>query len=153
MTNGTYQYLEKLKNKHTISPFILMHNEVKAVAYYEDTNSSIFETGRDYRVLEQVGKLAEIGFISLSHLPVTEEGRPIFEMDYKQKVNDINGATAARLLRSLHGNSYILLMEWNDPKDYQAWKQSNPLPNKKENSYISGSVYTETFQVGAEEDE
>ncbi|QGH35702.1 antibiotic biosynthesis monooxygenase [Gracilibacillus salitolerans] len=153
MTNGTYPYLEKLKSKHTISPFILMHNEDKAVAYYEDTNSSIFETSRDYLVLAQAGKLAELGFISLSHLPVTDEGRPIFEMDYKQKVNEISGGIATRLLRPLKGNSYILLVEWNNPKDYQAWKQTKPLPNKKEDSYIAGSVYTETFQVGEEEKE
>ncbi|MFD2657716.1 antibiotic biosynthesis monooxygenase [Gracilibacillus thailandensis] len=153
MTNGTYPYLEKLKSKHHIFPFIIMHNDVKAIAYYEDTNPSIFETSRDYLVLAQVGELSEIGFISLSHIPVTEEGSPIFEMDYKQKVNEISGVVTARLLRPFRGNSYILLVEWDDPKDYHAWKKTNPLPNKKEDSYIAGSVYTETFQVGEDEEE
>lgn len=151
MTNGTYQYLEKLKNKYTISPFILMHNEFKVVAYYEDIRSSIFEASRDYLVLEKVGELRETGFISLSHLPITNEGRPIFEMDYKQRVNEISKVVAARLLRPQRGNTYILLVEWTDPKDYQAWKKTNPLPKKKEDSYIAGSVYTETFLAGEEE--
>ncbi|MGP4041959.1 antibiotic biosynthesis monooxygenase family protein [Gracilibacillus sp. D59] len=153
MTNGTYQYLETLKNKHSISPFILMHNGVKAVAYYEDTSSSIFETSRDYLVLEQVGELTETGFISLSHIPVTDEGRPIFELNYKQKVKELSGGVAARLLRPFRGNSYILLVEWEDPKDYHAWKKTNPLPNKKEDSYIAGSIYTESFQVGEDDED
>ncbi|WP_208590412.1 antibiotic biosynthesis monooxygenase [Gracilibacillus suaedae] len=153
MTNGTYLYLEKLKSKHPFFPFIIMHNDVKAVAYYEDTNPSIFETSRDYLVIAQVGELSEKGFISLSHIPVTEEGSPIFEMDYKQKVNEISGIVAARLLRPFRGNSYIILVEWDGSKDYHAWKKTNPLPNKKEDSYIAGSVYTETFQVGEDEEE
>ncbi|GAE93657.1 hypothetical protein JCM21714_2759 [Gracilibacillus boraciitolerans JCM 21714] len=154
MTNGTYEFLEKLKEKQTISPFLLIHNGVKTIAYYEDTHLSIFESSRNYQILAQIGHLAEVGFMSMSHLPVTEEGQPIFEMDFKQKVKEmdtVDGVIGARILQPQQGHTYILLVEWQEQKDYQAWKSSEPLPNKKNASYISGDIYTETFEVGEEE--
>ncbi|UOQ46819.1 antibiotic biosynthesis monooxygenase [Gracilibacillus caseinilyticus] len=151
MTNGTYEFLEKIKESHSISPFILMHNQVKSIAYYEDTASSIFETSRNYQVLTQIGQLTESGYISMTHIPVTEEGRPIFEMEYNQIVQDLEGVIAARVLRPFHGNQYILLIEWKDPEDFEKWKDQKPLPFKKQNSYVTGSVYSENFKVGGEE--
>ncbi|WP_058308251.1 hypothetical protein [Gracilibacillus massiliensis] len=155
MTNGTYPFLETLKEKHSLSTFLLMHNGVKTVAYYEDTKPSIFESSRNYHVLEHLGTLTEIAFSSLSHLPVTEEGKPIFEMDFKQKVKElalVEGVIAARILKPERGHSYILLVEWQEQKYFQKWKNTEPLPNKKKDSYISGDVYTETFDVGEEEE-
>ncbi len=155
MTNGTYEFLEKLKEKQAISPFLLMHNGVKTIAYYEDTKQSIFESGRNYQILEQIGKLIEVGFISLSHIPVTDEGHPIFEMDVKEQVKEMtktDGVVAARILQPEQGYTYILLIEWQEQKHYQAWKNTDPLPNKQKVSYIAGDVYTETFEVGEEEE-
>lgn len=155
MTNGTYPFLEKLKEKQHTSPFLLLHNGVKTVAYYEDTKPTIFESSRDYHVLEKVGTLTETGFCSMSHLPVTEEGKPIFEMDFKQKVKEItlvDGVIASRILQPERGHSYILLVEWQEQKYFQKWKSTEPLPTKKKDSYISGEVYTETFDVGEEEE-
>lgn len=156
MTNGTYEFLDKLKGKHKISPFLLMHNNVKAVAYYEDTEDSIFELSRNYEILEKTGTLQEIGFVSFTHIPVTEEGRPIFEMDYKGKVKhlaEVAGVEAARVLRPFTGNDYILLIEWSDQKEYQSWENIDPIFQEKKASYIASEPYNETFQVGIEEEE
>lgn len=156
MTNGTYDFLEKLKDKHNFSPFLLMHNNIKSVAYYEDTNDSIFELSRNYEILEGTGTLQEVGFVSFTHIPVTEEGRPIFEMDYKGKVKKlagIDGLEAARVLRPFTGNDYILLIEWRDQKAYQSWENIDPIFHEEKASYIAKEPYNETFQVGKEEED
>lgn len=156
MTNGTYEFLEKLKEKQNISPFLLMHNNVKTVAYYEDTHDSIFELSRNYEILGKTGTLQEVGFVSFTHIPVTEEGRPIFEMEYKEKVknlSEVNGVEAARVLRPFTGNDYILLIEWSDQKSYQSWENIDPIFQEKKASYIATEPYNETFQVGEEEEE
>ena|SRR5690625_251350 len=155
MTNGTYDFLNKIKEKHNISPFLLMHNSAKAVAYYEDASASIFELSRNYELLNETGSLKEVGFMSMTHIPVTEEGRPIFEMDYKEKVDKlagVNGVIGARILRPYRGNTYILLIEWNHLKEYQSWKNIDPIFQEKQASYIASEPYSETFQVGEEEE-
>ncbi|MDX8045729.1 antibiotic biosynthesis monooxygenase [Gracilibacillus sp. S3-1-1] len=150
MTNGTYSYLEKLKTEQHVSPLLLLNNEVKTVAYYEDPQPSIFATSRNFTIIGQRGKLAEEGFVSIVHIPVTIEGRPIFELEYNERIERIKTAVAIRLLRPQTGNTYILFIEWLDSSAYKEWKQTNPLPHKKEDPYIAGPVYTETFHVGEE---
>ncbi|WP_066191942.1 hypothetical protein [Gracilibacillus timonensis] len=153
MTNGTLEYLEKIKEKQAITPFLIMHNEVKTVAYYEDDQPSAFSTSRDYHVIATNGNLTESGYAVLIFIPTTEEGRPIFEMEYKKIVQQANRTIAARLLRPQHGNTYILLLEWQEAVDYQLWKSGTTLPHETNSDYIKGAAYSETFHVGEKEED
>ncbi|KAB8139014.1 antibiotic biosynthesis monooxygenase [Gracilibacillus oryzae] len=155
MTNGTYEFLNKLKNKHTISPFLLMNNRENAIAFYESEKQSIFQTGRNYEVIAKEGNLSEEGFASIIHLPITDEGRPIFELEWKDKlkrVGQLNGLIAARVLRPLRGNEYLILTEWADNKVYQT--QKDFFIEEEKSPYSSaGPNYTKTYHVGEKEED
>ncbi|WP_277678510.1 antibiotic biosynthesis monooxygenase family protein [Gracilibacillus dipsosauri] len=151
MTNGTFEYLSKLEEQH---PFILMHNADTAIAYYEDDkNSSIFKTSRNYEVVLSQNDLQETGFIALTHLPITDEGAPIFELEFKETAKNITdhpGFIALRLLRPSKGKTYILLTEWRNKYAYQRWKNDEGMAIEQK-PYSAGPAYTNVYQVGEEE--
>lgn len=154
MTNGTYAFLEKLKDEHKITPFLIMHNGEKAIAYYESNGPSIFQTSRNYEVIAEAGNLSEEGYSSILHLPITSEGRPLFEHEWKEKVTDIaqlRGVTAVRVLRPFKGREYIIFTEWTDNEAYQANKESVVI--QKKSPYMAGDSYTMTYNVGELEED
>ncbi|ENH95583.1 hypothetical protein J416_15367 [Gracilibacillus halophilus YIM-C55.5] len=159
MTNGTYTFLKKIKEKYQHNyEMIVMHNGEKAIAYYQSEQASIFETSRDYEVIVEKGGLKEEGFIVLNHIPVTDEGKPLFETQFKERaeaIENTSGFYALRVLRPLRGNTYIVMVEWEDQASFQHWKNSDHFQkahNKKEKpSYMAGPSYSESLQVGEEE--
>ncbi|GAB2533474.1 antibiotic biosynthesis monooxygenase family protein [Gracilibacillus alcaliphilus] len=153
MTNGTFAYLEEMQEKHVISPFLLLENDIKTVAYYEDEKPSVFTESRDYQIIAKQGSLEEQGYASLSFIPVTTEGLPIFESEYKKVIQQFSSVVAARLLRPMQGNIYVILLEWTDLQDYHKWQADSPLPTKKNRPYLNGPAYNEIFQVGRQEEE
>lgn len=157
-TNGTYDYLEKLKEASSFSPFVLMHSENSALAYYEATQQSLFNESRDYEIVASSGDLQEEGFISLYYTPVTEEGMPIFELDYKQKIKELAkeaGLLAARVLKPMAKGNYILLSLWSDEEVYNLWRVQEELffPAQGKEDYIVKPPYEKTYIVGEKEEE
>ncbi|MFC4403192.1 antibiotic biosynthesis monooxygenase family protein [Gracilibacillus xinjiangensis] len=154
MTNGTYDFLEKLKEKHEIDLFLIMHNGEKAIAYYESNERSIFQTSRNYEIIAKEGNLAETGYASLLHMPITEEGRPLFEHEWKEKVSDIaqlNGVISVRILRPVKGREYIIFTEWAHNDAYQV--QKNYFTENEKKPYSAGANYEMTYNVGDLEEE
>ena len=67
--------------------------------------SRVFQTPRRYEVISSVGKLAEEGYFVCNNVPVTDEGRPVFEHQFStaatglkaRKVSSLSVAPPARL--------------------------------------------------------
>lgn len=157
-TNGTYDYIEKLKHSSNISPFLLMHSEDSTLAYYESEQQTLFKESRDYQVIASIGILKEEGYISLYYTPVTEEGAPIFEMEYKQKIQElanIPGSIAARVLRPMATGNYILLSLWSNVEAYTTWKvmAEDFFPMIGKEAYIVKPPYEKSYTVGEKEEE
>ena len=157
-TNGTYDFIEKLKQSSSFSPFLLMHSEDSTLAYYEADQPTLFNESRDYEVIGLIGNLEEEGFISLYYTPVTKEGSPIFEMDYKQKIKELEnvpGFLAARVLRPMATGNYILLTFWIDAEFYTNWRVMEELffPAQGKEDYIVKPPYEKTYIVGEKEEE
>ncbi|WP_163537122.1 antibiotic biosynthesis monooxygenase [Gracilibacillus sp. YIM 98692] len=160
MTNGTYDFLEKLKEKHPSYDIMVMQQSDKSIAYYEDAKPSIFQTSRNYEIVIQKGTFSKEGFVVLNHLPVTDEGRPIIEMQFKKRSKNIEntaGFQAFRLLRPNRGNTYVVMVQWYDKESYITWKNSSSFKqshSKKEKpSYLAGPSYSETFVMKEKEEE
>ena len=84
ITSGTPAFMEALRDKYPQEMIIAMHG-ADSLLVHETTGKTVFQTPRRYEVLASSGALDENGYFVLNHLPVTDEGRPIFEHHFKKR--------------------------------------------------------------------
>ncbi|WP_347861223.1 antibiotic biosynthesis monooxygenase [Salimicrobium sp. PL1-032A] len=153
MTNGTIDFLKKVKEQHPDQHIRFMQGSDSTVAYYEGEPPSVFSEGRDYEIVDSVGTVEEEGFIVTNNIPVSEEGRPTFEDRFKNRkgnVEGMDGFQAIRILRPLSGKTYVVLTQWRDHASFENWrnsqsfeqahKKSGPEHSQKP-SFIDGDAY------------
>ncbi|SES70056.1 Heme-degrading monooxygenase HmoA [Oceanobacillus limi] len=144
MTNGTGDFLEKLAKKHPQQTIHIMSSGAGSLAYYEGTNKELFVAGRTYEVLVEKGNIQEEGFVAMNNIPVTEEGRPVFEDRFKNRkheVDNMEGFQAFRLLRPVSGNTYVVLTQWKSEVDYDHWKNSGSFKKSHSESPTKPPAY------------
>ncbi len=127
MTTGTMDFMEKIKEKHTNENILLMNGAGQTLLLHETNGASVFQTPRSYQVAGSFGQLTEPGFFAMDVVAVTDEGKPIFEHQYKhmgEKLQDMPGFIAYRLLRPLGSDTYVLISEWTDKRLYEIWHKS-----------------------------
>lgn len=159
MTNGTLNYLTKLGQKHPEAQLRFMQDQDKTVAYYEGEDLSIFEEGRNYEVVDAVGDVKSEGFIVMNNIPVSDEGRPVFEDRFKNRAGSVEnreGFQAIRILRPLQGNTYVVLTQWRNAQDFEDWKSSQSFEQAHKNSgpkhskkpsFIDGDAYITKYRM------
>lgn len=164
MTNGTVDHLRKIKDKHKNLNLLLMSSQDKTVAYYEDQQPSIFETAREYDIIVKTGELKQEGYVVMNNIPVTDEGRPIFETSFKNRAGTIEGVSGfngMRVLRPYDGNVYVVMVQWQDQESYQHWKNSEEFAkshkkdakSKDKPPYTAGPSYVNEFHMDEREEE
>ncbi|WP_163971322.1 antibiotic biosynthesis monooxygenase family protein [Oceanobacillus halotolerans] len=127
MTNGTIDFLQKLQQKHANLDFFFMNSHEGSLAYYEGTGKSVFTAGREYEILIQKGAVKQEGYVVMNNIPVTEDGKPVFEDRFKKRQQDVDGMPgfqAFRLLKPTKGNTYVVFTQWESEKDFKNWKNS-----------------------------
>ncbi|SDM00073.1 antibiotic biosynthesis monooxygenase family protein [Sediminibacillus halophilus] len=152
ITNGTYDFLVKIQSDYPDIPIYLMQAADSTMAYYEGKKANVFEQAREYESFVTDGELQQSGFVVMNNIPVTYEGKPIFEDQFKKRagsMNDIPGFQALRVLRPLQGNKYVVMVQWDSRKSYQNWKDSDAFTaahssskSKKRPPYHAGPSYT-----------
>ncbi|WP_096270339.1 antibiotic biosynthesis monooxygenase family protein [Paucisalibacillus globulus] len=154
MTNGTIDFLMKLSDKYPAITFHFMSGPSNDVAYYEGTNQKVFQSGRDYEVLIQAGEIQEEGYVVMNNIPVTDEGRPIFEDNFKKRKGDVDGQTgfqAFRLLKPLKGNTYVVFTQWDSVNSYEQWKTSESFQKAhtgtKPPAYFADRPFVNTYNM------
>nr|WP_083978980.1 antibiotic biosynthesis monooxygenase [Bacillus alveayuensis] len=126
ITTGTTDYLTKLKNDYPAENMLLLENEDSAILLHETAGKSVFNEPREYEVLDSVGDFGG-KFAVCNNIPVTDEGRPIFEYRFNQRARLIEkepGFVAIRVLRPLSNDTYIIMTLWESEKHFNAWQQS-----------------------------
>ncbi|MDE3838137.1 antibiotic biosynthesis monooxygenase [Bacillus methanolicus] len=127
ITSGTYEYLKTLKEKHPSEYIILMQNSENSLLLHETEGKSVFKEPRKYEVIDSSGTFENAGFAVLNHIPVTDEGRPVFEYRFKNRSRSIEnqpGFAAIRVLRPLSSNTYIILTLWENEQGFERWQKS-----------------------------
>jgi hypothetical protein len=127
ITAGTLDFLKKIEDKYPEEIMLAMLNENGALLLHETNGQTVFKEPRRYEVLESYGELNKEGFVVMNNIPVTDEGRPLFEHQFKQQSETLintSGLTALRLLRSLTSNPYILMTVWENKDMYQKWQNT-----------------------------
>lgn len=165
MTTGTYEYMKKMRDKHPNENMVVMQGENTTLILHETEGKSVFQTPRRYEVVDGTGDFKEKGFFVFNNIPVTEEGRPIFEHRFKNRAGAIEnepGYVAFRVLRPLDSDTYVVLTEWESPVYFEKWKESQAFskahskpegaPPSKPVNIFSGSSYVTTYQAKPEDE-
>ncbi|MBO0588856.1 antibiotic biosynthesis monooxygenase [Sporosarcina sp. E16_8] len=128
MTSGTPEFMESLKEKYAAEGLIAMHGQGNSLLLHETAGKTVFQTPRRYEVIGSSGSLSENGYFVFNNIPVTDEGRPVFEHRFKDRAGAIEsepGFIAFRLLRPLDSDTYIVMTEWSESTYYTRWKNSS----------------------------
>jgi len=128
MTSGTPEFMESLKEKYTAEGLIAMHGNANSLLLHETAGKTVFQTPRRYEVISSSGTLQDKGYFAFNNIPVTDEGRPVFEHRFTQLAGAIEselGFIAFRLLRPLDSDTYIVMTEWSEMSYYTRWTNSS----------------------------
>lgn len=154
MTNGTFDFLKKLEDKYPAIHFYFMSGTSNDLAYYEGTSQRVFAAGREYEIIIQNGKIQDIGYVVMNNIPVTDEGIPVFEDNFKkrqQAVDNREGFLAFRLLKPMKGNTYIVFTQWKSHQNYENWKNSSDFQKAhsgtKPPAYFADRPFVNTYHM------
>ncbi len=158
MTNGTLDHLEKIAENHPEINLYFMRNQTAAVAYYEDNGPPVFDEPRGYEIFVTKGTLQLKGYVVMQHIPVSDDGKPIFESEYQDQADKIKaqpGVYALRVLRPLRGNTYVVFIQWENEARYQSWFKADMLKNtfgkkkkkKKKPKYRAGKPFSTKYTM------
>lgn len=165
ITSGTTEYLMTIMKKSGNEKMIIMQDEDDAsLLYHETTNGTVFKEPRKYEIIDASGSIGNAGFIVMNHIPVTDEGRPLFEYRFKNRAKMIEkqpGFEAIRVLRPLISNTYIILTAWDTEDSFEEWRKSNAFGKAHHKSgahddqqlkIFSGQSYVLKFIIPKEDD-
>lgn len=166
LTSGTPEFMETVYKKHAKEHMIVMHGKGNSLLLHETEGKTVFATPRKFEVLDAVGELQENGFFVFNNIPVTEEGRPVFEHRFLNRARAIEqepGFVAFRLLRPIKDETYIVLTQWAGPHSFEAWKSSNAYKEAHANrekptgvsqqNIFTAAPYITTYSAKREEQE
>ena len=168
ITYGTIDFMRKLIEKHPSETMIVMNGEGTSLLLHETNGKTVFQTPRRYEVIGSSGDLGEDGYFVFNNIPVTDEGRPVFEHRFKQRAGAIDsepGFIAFRLLRPLDSSTYIVLTQWENQASFKKWENSAafeqahaknddaPGVNKAPQIFASASYVTSYQTAKRKEDE
>ncbi|MEH7225765.1 antibiotic biosynthesis monooxygenase [Bacillus sp. JJ1566] len=155
---GTVDFLAKLHEKHKKENMAAFYNNETAILLHETTKKSVFAAPRKYEVLTGSGNLNGAGFAAFTYVPVTDEGKPVFEYNVTQMNSlflNTPGFVAFRTLRPLKNDTFVIVSFWLKESFYLDWTRSpafeqiEQVINKTKagltQTFFSGPVYTKTY--------
>jgi heme-degrading monooxygenase HmoA len=127
LTTGTPDFMSALGKKYEKKNVIFMNGTSNSLLLHETEGKSVFQSPRQFEVVHSIGDLTHHGYFVFNHIPVTDEGRPVFEHRYQNlsgSLQDEPGFIAFRLCQPIKSETYVLLTEWKDASSYQLWEGS-----------------------------
>ncbi|KIL47339.1 antibiotic biosynthesis monooxygenase family protein [Jeotgalibacillus campisalis] len=127
MTFGTENFLHKIIEKRPEESMILLHGEETALLIHETEGQTVFNQPRSYEVFVESGTMTQEGFFVFNNIPVSEEGRPVFEHRFKSRAGLIDkepGFIAIRVLRPVNSDIYVVLTQWDSEDSFKNWQSS-----------------------------
>jgi heme-degrading monooxygenase HmoA len=137
LTTGTFDYLKKIEAKYP-DEMITLVNQSEALLFHETSGPTVFKQPRRYEAIAASGEIKKEGFAVMNNIPVTEEGRPLFEHLIKKQVplvEKAEGLAALRFLRPLSSNTYIIMTVWKSEAAFNKWQNSNSFFDLKDKGF------------------
>jgi heme oxygenase (mycobilin-producing) len=126
MTTGTLEFLKKIAAQHPDEKMVLMHSG-DALLIHETESETVFESPRSYEIVDESGSLEKKGYAVFNNIPVSDEGRPLFEYRFKNRaglIEEVPGFLAIRVLRPLDSDTYVIMTIWEDRQSFLGWQDS-----------------------------
>lgn len=159
MTSGTPEFMQSIKDKNPNEDIYILHGAGNSVLIHETAGKSVFQVPRIYEILESLGSFNENGYFVLQHIPMSDEGKPIFEHKYTNLSSTVQsepGFIALRVLKPLKSDTYIILTEWNGPNSYEVWEKSVALDFTSvadKQQLFTSAPYISTYRSKTNEEE
>jgi heme oxygenase (mycobilin-producing) len=161
MTNGTFDFLQSIKNKYRRESMILIGVDDDALLLHETDGKAVFIVPQSYEVLGSVGDYSNAGVAVLNYVPVSEADYPLFEHrlnGWERLFEGHSGFAGGRFLRPLSSDTYVILTLWESEAGFEGWKQSdkygefNRIVEDGNDagspvSLFSGSAYTKKYLI------
>ena len=162
ITSGTYDFLSKIKAKHS-NEMLLMQTNENAVLLHETEKKSLFSMPQKFKVIESFGSFENAEIAEAAYIPLTEEEKPLFEYRFKNSYTRLQfqpGFIALRILQPQKANNHLILTFWENETAYKNWQSSpayllffeNSSTNSNQLHLFSGSSYTKTYFIIKEKD-
>ncbi len=168
ITAGTIDYLTIVKNKYPNENMLLMTaaDGESAAILHETSKGTLFNHPRKYEVIDGTGSFETATFVVMNNIPVTDEGKPLFEYQFKnrqQQIENQPGFVAIRVLRPLASNTYVILTLWENQQAFENWKSSESFHKAHKKTagssgeggqspaIFAGPSYTTTYSIAEEE--
>ena len=152
ITSGTPDYMEKMLKKYSGEKMYVLHGTGNSLLLHETEGKTKFATPRKYEIIDQVNAIEQTGYFVFNNIPVSDEGRPVFEKRFLERSREIEkepGFIAFRLLRPLNSDTYIVLTQWTGPHSFEAWKNSKSFVNAHSNQKHPGEVKQNIFNAAS----
>jgi heme oxygenase (mycobilin-producing) len=127
LTTGSYEFLSSKKAKFPNENLVLMHNNDHSLLLHESSGKTIFQTARSYEVVDSMGTLENEGFVAMNYIPISEEGRPLFEHHFKSQLPFIEkepGFMSIRILSPKKSDTYLILTLWDNELSFKNWQKT-----------------------------
>ncbi|MDJ0330355.1 antibiotic biosynthesis monooxygenase [Planococcus sp. S3-L1] len=124
---GPQAQVEQIKADQPNANMIQLQNEKEAVVLYEAGDGTTLRNAEAYEVLNAVGHIEDGGYAVFNNIPVTDEGRDLFESRFQNRAGMVEkepGFAAIRVLRPLYSDTYTILTLWKDEKSFKDWQES-----------------------------
>lgn len=161
-TSGTYQFLTQLTKKHDQFDFYFMKSNSSTVVYYEhNRKKSIFVSGKTFSILASYAQFHPKGFVTMEHVPVTDDGAKIFEerlLSVFPELKQRYGVLAMRLLKQKRKNEFVVITQWKSERNWDRWRESpmyeyqNIQQFARQSAYFAERPFTNTFVMIDEEE-
>lgn len=160
-TSGTLSFLQNLTDAHPRLACFFMNSGNSWLVYYEqEKKKGIFVSGRTYSILHTYGKLEKSGFVTMEHIPVTDDGVDVFKERFQQissLLEKRKGVQAMRLLKQLKKQEYVVLTQWVTERYETDWRRS-PAFEKNDvkkmarlSAYFAARPFTNSYTMLKEE--
>ena len=109
------------------SRLMYMSDEEEAVLLHESNGGTVLPGAEGYEVLNAVGDINDGYFAVFNNIPVSPEGREMFESRFAGRAGLVEkepGFAAIRVLRPLNSDIYVILSLWNGEEDFKNWQES-----------------------------
>lgn len=127
ITSGTFDYLRNIVLNHVDENILFLQNLNQVVLVHESNHSTIFQEARKYEIIDAHGHFTDDGFAVMHNIPITQEGRSVFEhvsKDISDSIKSQNGLIALRTLKPSKGETYIMLTQWINESSYRDYQDS-----------------------------
>lgn len=157
-TTGTPEFMQQMKEKFNTDNMHVLYGSSGTLLLHETEGKTKFQTPRSYEVIASHGQFSEKGYFYFYHIPVSDDGRKIFEHEAVKLIQTASnepGLFALRVLKPIKADTYLILSQWSGASSYEQWLKHNPVQleqlSSKQNIFTSNS-YTHVYRTKSKEE-